>query len=255
MLLLRWSYSSQPQPFVQSDWPLTGRPQLSAIDATAALPLSLYQPFEQADWPSLARPPLSLKSDVYGTLNALLTPNPAQPFEQTDWPRPADPKKAIGEAVGTLNALLTPNPAQPFVESDWPSLASAQARTIDASIAASLALYVPGVPFSQSDWPSPYSYTLTYSDRGNAFGLSPNFAPAPPPVFLTKLFTVSGPSVIDLFPAVGVAYHTLNPTLPIERASRRTATGTSTGPSDGLVAEDGVTFLVAEDGTTFLVKE
>lgn len=257
MLLLRWSYDSQTpfdRPFVQADWLAPARVPLPLQSDVYAIPALLAaQPFAQTDWP---RPwdPRKATGEALGTLSPLLTPNPAQPFSLEDWPRPGDPRKAIGEVVGTLNALLTPNPVQPFAENDWFQISPPQKAIIDVSAGPLLALYFPGQPFSQDDWPLPYRYTLTYSDRGVAYGLNPNITPPAPPPSTVPLFTVSGPSVIDLFPTlVGVVYAEASGGFP-HVVSRRTATGLGT-PANGYVLENGTTFYVAEDGATFYVQE
>ena len=95
--------------------------------------------------------PPKAAGEAVGTLNPLLTPNPAQPFIQTDWPRLKDPRKAVGEVFGTLSPLLTPNPTQPFKQTDW-----FQIRTVTKAKVDDVVNLLPNLPkpFLQNDWPS-----------------------------------------------------------------------------------------------------
>src|SRR5271166_429048 len=107
-------------------WPSPAEPVLSAKvdDVVNLLPINSFvfvqPPFHQDDWLNTARTALSLKSEVYGSPSALVTPNPAQPFVQSDWPRSRDfGRVQASDAPANELPFLHPNPTQPFVQSDW----------------------------------------------------------------------------------------------------------------------------------------
>jgi hypothetical protein len=157
-----------------------------------------------------AQPKRKAISDVFPTINALLTPNPSRPFVQALWDNPAKRRtvatsepvlsgirtapvvtkpfhqdlwdaakpakvKALPEVFDVINPLFSPNPPRPFSQTDWDLAANPKIKAQPEAFDVSNPLFSPNPsrPFAMHDWQRVRRVTRTakVDDVVNLMGL------------------------------------------------------------------------------------